>query len=105
MSKFGLASLTLVGAHELEDDGEECEWFPLLSLGTFGMSQDGIPMHSSSLSLDRVARSRADSCLRARVSVGNLFRDKFCDAHLGGCEMLISNVTHGSLNPVTPAAL
>ena len=47
-SKFGLASLSLGGAHSLEDDDEESEWFPSLSLGTLGMSPDGIPMHSSS---------------------------------------------------------
>ena len=61
-SKFGLPSLSLGGAHSLEDDDEECEWFPLLSLGTLGMSPDGTPML---LSLERVARSRADSCVRA----------------------------------------
>ena len=54
------------------------------------------------LTLDRVARSRADSCLRAGISVGNLFRDKSCDAHLG--ETLVSNVTQGSLIPHTTSS-
>ena len=49
------------------------------------------------LSLGRVARSRDDSCVRAGITVRNLFRDKFGDARLDGCE---SNVTRGSLNSV-----
>ena len=54
------------------DDDEECEWFPLFSLGTHEISPDGIPLDSS------------DRCVRARITVSNLFHDKFCDALLHG---------------------
>ena len=54
-SEFGLASLSLGGAHALEDDDEECEWFPSLSLGTHGKLLGGIHCQQ-------------------------LFRDDFCDA-------------------------
>ena len=48
------------------------------------------------LTLDQVARSRADSCFCARIAVGSLFRNKLCDPLLDGCESLVSNVTQGS---------
>ena len=94
MSKFGLASLSLVGEHALEDDDEECEWLFV----TFARRIRDVARQDSNallLSLARVARSRGDNCLRAGISVGNLFRAKFCDALLGGGETLISKVTHG----------
>ena len=76
-SKFGLASLSLGGAHSLEDDDEECEWFPLLPLGTLGMPSGGIPMHSFS----------AWSAVCARgMKASNLFGDEFRDTLLGGSE-------------------
>ena len=38
------------------------------------------------LSLEWVARSRADSCVCAEITVSNLFRDECFDALFGGCE-------------------
>ena len=97
-SKFGLASLSLGGAHSLEDDDEECEWFPSLSLGTLGMSPDGIPMHSSSAWSGLPAPELTAACARG-MTVSNLFGDEFRDTLLGGSETLVSNVVHRSLKP------
>ena len=96
-SKFGLAALSLGGAHSLEDDDEECEWFPLLSLGTLGMSPDGIPMHSSS-AWGLPAPELTTACARG-MTASNLFDDEFRDTLLGGSETLVSNVVHHSLKP------
>ena len=78
-----LVSMSLGGAHALEDDEEECEWFPLLSLGTYGMSPGGIPMHSSS-AWGRLPAPELKAVWRAGITVSNLFRDDFCDALLDG---------------------
>ena len=96
-SKFGLASLSLGGAPSLDDD-EECEWFPLLSLGTLGMSPAGIPVHSSSAWSGLPAPELTAACARG-MTVSNLFGDEFRDTLRGGSETVVSNVVHRSLKP------
>ena len=95
-SKFGFASLSLRGAHSLEDDDEECEWFPSLSLGTLGMSPDGIPTHSTS-AWSALPAPELTAVWRVEMTVSILFGDEFRDTLLGGSETLVSNVVHRSL--------
>ena len=42
--------------------------------------------------------------MRARISFSNLVLEKLCEALLGVCETRISNVSHGSLNPVATSS-
>ena len=57
-------------------------------------------MHSSSAWIGLPTPELTAVCVRESLSA--IFSEtKFCDAHLGGCETLVSNVTHGPLIPLT----